>query len=745
MDYRCSDRSSRYFYTVRNVDIVIPVYDGLEETRACLASVWRTVKHSWARVIVINDFSPNPEITAYLRREQSERGGFVLLENEGNLGFVASANRGMLYDPQCDVLILNSDVEVAGNWVERLRDAAYHHDTVASVTPFSNNATVCSFPNMCEDNLLPFGLSVDQVDAQFSMEFGVEDAFQVPTGVGCCMFMRRDCIDQVGVFDLQAFGKGYGEENDWCQRAARAGFRNLHLANCFVYHRGGVSFGVEHDPRLAVALDTLDKKYPSYHADIQRYIARDPARLARVRAWLRLISSLSVPKILMVSHKLGGGTQQHIDELAHLFSGEALCLLLVPQVDGQSVRLSCYDRDNRFKDGLTFDIEFEYEKLLELLRGLGVGRVHIHHTMGLPTRLWGLPADLGCAYDLTVHDYYLVNANPAMVDSNGRFVSQERDDFDQQCAGYRALPEGVSADQWRENQQRIVAGAERVIFPSRDCADRFQYHFPVHNPVIAWHPDSVLLRDALPPQWHFPAARPLRVLVLGSLSKEKGADVLEQVAASLNGRPIEFHLLGYAYRRLGGGVICHGPYHQAEVFDLVRRIDPDLVWFPATWPETYSYTLSIAIVEQLPVVVPNIGAFAERVADRPHSVVAHWDKTTSEWRAFWEDILESRELPASEPSSAPANSAGEDFYALNYLAPVRPLQGSLRHDLLIGLAQSLYGEKLDLSRAERILKRIWRFSRRPLGAMLISMVPFKLQRTIKRSLSHRPMHDIVGK
>ncbi|NND69919.1 MAG: glycosyltransferase [Halioglobus sp.] len=729
---------------MRDVDVVIPVYDGLEETRACLETVRQTVTHAWARVIVINDYSPNPEITAYLRREQAERGGFVLLENEANFGFVASANRGLLYDPQRDVLILNSDVEVAGNWVERLRDAAYHHDRVASVTPFSNNATVCSFPNMCEDNALPFGLTIDAVDAQFSSEFGVEDAFQVPTGVGCCMYMRRDCMDIVGVFDLEAFGKGYGEENDWCQRASHAGYRNLHLANCFVYHRGGVSFGTEHDPRLAVALDTLDKKYPRYHADIQRYIARDPARLARVRAWLRLISDQPVPKLLMISHKLGGGAQQHIDELALRLHGKALCLLLVPQVDGQSVRLSCYDHNDRFKDGLTFDIDIEFDKLLELLRGLGVGRVHFHHTMALHTRLWGLPADLGCGYDFTVHDYYLVNGNPAMVDKNGRYVDEERADFDQQCAGYRPLPDGLGADRWRENQRPIIAGAERVIFPSQDCARRFQRHFAVRHPVIAWHPDSEDLLAAPPPQWHFPTTRPLRVLVLGALSKEKGADVLESVAASLAGAQIEFHLLGYAYRRLGGGVICHGPYNNTEVFDLVRRIDPDLVWFPATWPETYSYTLSIAIAEHLPVVVPDIGAFAERVQGRPHSVVTGWDKSTADWRNFWEGILERRELPAGETIDAPPNASGAHFYGGDYLAPALQVPGNLRGDLLTGLGHNLYGAEMNLSRAERILKRIWRFSRRPVGAMLIALVPFRLQRTIKQTLSRRPMHDIVG-
>ena len=731
---------------MREVDVVIPVYDGYAETEACMQTVLRTVTQDWARIIVINDCSPDPDITAYLRRLQRDTDRFVLLENATNLGFVATANRGMSHDRNRDVVLLNSDVEVAGNWLERMRNAAYHHSDIASVTPFSNNATVCSFPNICENNALPLGLDVAAIDAQFDSEFGVEDAFQVPTGVGYCMYMRRECMEQIGFFDFEAFGKGYGEENDWCQRASRAGFRNLHLANCFVYHRGSVSFGSEHDPRLAIALDTLDKKYPRYHADIQRFIARDPARLARVRAWLRLFASQSRPKILMISHRLGGGAQQHVDELAQHFADKALCLLLTPQIDGQSVRLSCYDREVRFKDGLNFDVGVEYDKLLLLLGGLGLGRVHFHHTMGIHPRLWGLPADLGCPYDLTIHDYYLVNGNPALTDKNGRYVEEDREDFDAQCAGYRPLPDGVSADSWRDNQRPLVANADRVIFPSADCAQRFMRYFAVRNPVVAWHPDSIELAHAPQPTWRLPSHRPLRVLVMGAMSKEKGADILESVSSSIVGKGVEFHLLGYAYRRLGGGVICHGPYDNAEVRSLVRGIEPDVVWFPATWPETYSYTLSIALFEGLPVVVPNLGAFAERVEGRPFSVVADWRLTSEQWCDFWQSVVEKQALPESTVNCAgTAQVRDERFYDESYLSDVPALQASLDRDLLVDLASNLYGGELTLSRSEQILKRIWRFSRRPMGAMIIAAVPFKLQRSIKRRLSHRPMHDIVGK
>jgi hypothetical protein len=238
----------------------------------------------------------------------------------------------------------------------------------------------------------------------------------------------------------------------------------------------------------------------------------------------------------------------------------------------------------------------------------------------------------------------------------------------------------------------------------------------------------------------------LRVLVLGALSREKGADVLEDVASELVGNNIEFHLLGYAYRGLGASVISHGPYDNREVHSLVKSIEPDVVWFPALWPETYSYTLSIALHHGLPVVVPDIGAFVERVQGRPHSPVVKWSKSTAQWRTFWKAVLREKALPGTVGRcSTSCQSVDNDFYRAQYLQAVPTRLASSGAGIPASLGRNLYADGQELSRSERLLNGIWLFTRQPVIAKLVSIVPFRVQRSIKRFLSHRPMHDIVGK
>ncbi len=187
---------------------------------------------------MIDDASPEPELTRYLRGLGS---AVTLLENAANLGFVATVNRGMALHPERDVVLLNSDTVVANDWLDRLRECAWREPATASVTPFSNNATICSYPGFCADNALPQGMSVAELDALFR-DTNRGASVAIPTAVGFCMYIRRDCLEQVGLFDVALFGRGYGEENEFCLRAARRGWQHLLCADVFVYHAGGVSF-----------------------------------------------------------------------------------------------------------------------------------------------------------------------------------------------------------------------------------------------------------------------------------------------------------------------------------------------------------------------------------------------------------------------------------------------------------------------------------------------------------------------
>ena len=189
------------------VDIIVPVYRGLDDTRCCIESVLQSdCSTSW-RLIIINDCSPEIAVSEWLRAIALTDSRIELLENTENLGFVATVNRGMAMSEANDVLLLNSDAEVANNWLDRIQRAAYSSPRVASVTPFSNNATICSYPRFCMPNDLPAGHDTASLDKVFA-EHLAGQTVTVPTGVGFCMYIRRECLAEVGLFDVANFGKG---------------------------------------------------------------------------------------------------------------------------------------------------------------------------------------------------------------------------------------------------------------------------------------------------------------------------------------------------------------------------------------------------------------------------------------------------------------------------------------------------------------------------------------------------------
>ena len=152
--------------TANAIDIVIPVYRNLNLTRRCVESVLRAADPVMGTIHLINDASPEPELVDYCR-EIGAHEGVVLITHSANQGFVRSVNEGFAAAGQRDAVILNSDTEVPANWLTRLRAAADREPKAASITPFSNNATICSYPHFCEDNPIPEGVDCEALDALF--------------------------------------------------------------------------------------------------------------------------------------------------------------------------------------------------------------------------------------------------------------------------------------------------------------------------------------------------------------------------------------------------------------------------------------------------------------------------------------------------------------------------------------------------------------------------------------------------
>lgn len=244
----------------RKVSVIIPVYNAPIDLARCLRSVLTNFA-GISRLIVIDDCSPDSRILEVLSVFRGSR--MEVHRNSENLGFTRTVNRGIDLAAGDDVILLNSDTVVPPGWVGSLKTAAYCGPWVATATPLSNNAGAFSVPEFGVVNALPENLSVDAC-ARLYRAASVGAYPRVPTGNGFCMYIRRDCLDIIGKFDEAAFPVGYGEENDLCMRAVRAGFEHVIDDRTFVFHARSASFGKAKTSLYAAGRAVIRERYPEY-------------------------------------------------------------------------------------------------------------------------------------------------------------------------------------------------------------------------------------------------------------------------------------------------------------------------------------------------------------------------------------------------------------------------------------------------------------------------------------------------
>lgn len=464
------------------VDVIVPVYRGLEDTQRCILSALASPCQTTWHLVVINDCSPEPEVSQWLRELAAQEPRITLLENEENLGFVATVNRGMRLHPDRDVLLLNSDTEVANDWLDRIQRAAYSRPQVASVTPFSNNATICSYPRFCQVNDLPAGHTTASLDQLFAAHLAGH-AVEVPTGVGFCMYIRRACLQAIGDFDEAHFGKGYGEENDFCIRAHNAGWTNLHALDTFVRHVGGISFGDSKSERELNAMRTLAQLHPRYDSDVHRFIGRDPAQWARRVIDVARITCSNKPVILNVTHNREGGTLRHLQEMGQHLATHATFLRLSPAPGGVELRLEG-EFDNLL---LHFNLPQDKAKLVHTLQDLQVAHIHFHHLLGHGPFVSQLPTLLGVAHDFTLHDYYSYCPQISLTDETHRYCGEQGIEQCRQCVRRNPAPGGLDIGTWRALHLPLLEQARTVISPSADAGQRLLKHVPLASLQVVPH------------------------------------------------------------------------------------------------------------------------------------------------------------------------------------------------------------------------------------------------------------------
>ncbi|MEM0906760.1 MAG: glycosyltransferase [Pseudomonadota bacterium] len=613
------------------VNVVIPVYRSLQHVAATLRSVLSSACETPFECVVVDDCSPEPEVSALLQR-LARSGHIRLLVNPHNQGFVQSVNRGMAHNAHRDVVILNADVMVHDGWLDRVMAPLKDDPAIATVTPLSNNATIASYPNFSIDNDFELEVSSQVVDRLAASANG-HTVVDIPTGVGFCMAIRRATLAEVGDFDAATFGLGYGEESDFCVRALKAGWRNVLATGVFVKHYGSTSFGGEGAERSEKAQAKLAEKHPDYPNRVSRHLTADPALSSRIMLDVaRLKHAIGRTSILFFTHTRGGGIETYLEYTRNQLIDDGLrdivnrAIVIQTQQRGFVQVHAFGGRPLPYLPNLeALNVERHKDSLGAIIDLLDPELVHINSFAGLTVpsiaRMMEALVSSQRPYWHVWHDHQPLCPRLTFLDAEERYCGETDAQRCVAClASTSASFEWVRIEDWRARFRTYLSHAEVVSAPTEAAALRARRLADVSKVQIHPHPEPHLENVE-------PLIRPhredgvLRVLIQGAIGPHKGAFLLAAMIRDMRRRklPIHIDVVGYTSSkdiRSGPNVTLHGRYRgDVDAARRVAALQPDLCLVSSIWPETYVFTMSVAMALHLPLATFDLGAQAERARE----------------------------------------------------------------------------------------------------------------------------------
>jgi GT2 family glycosyltransferase/glycosyltransferase involved in cell wall biosynthesis len=631
--------------------VVVPVYGASPDLERCLSAVVAHTDLSRHRLVVVADGPPAPEARRVAEAAVAQWPGRVrLVERPARGGYPAAANAG-IREAAGDVALLNSDTEVTAGWLEKLGEAARRRPRIASATPFSNNATLCSLPRPFVENALPAGHTVASF-ARLVEERSTRLSPEIPTGVGFCLFMTREAIEEVGLLDEEGFGIGYGEEVDWCLRASARGFAHVLDDATFVWHRGGGSFGKEAAGRARASERLLARRHPGFLPGLARFMREDPLSPVRERvvdglrpARRTRAAEAGPARVVHLVHgwppQANGGTEVFARTLA-LFQARRREVAVyarlsdptrpkgdaVELVDG-GVRVRLVVNDFHQRDPLSrnalYDRVFsaDFDRFLD---GERPDLLHVHHLAGHAATLPGLARRRGLPVVCQLQDWWPLCARVNLLHASGEICTGPSPVKCARCRPLTGLPPAAvlnpALHALRAALMRRALAADRYVAGSRFLVRSWG--------ETGWLPGGAPVEVvpygipyALPERPHSERAlrTPLRFGFVGALMPHKGAHVAVEAFCGVPPDAARLRIWGdpdadpaYVERMLertcGADVRIEGRFREEEKSRVFS--DMDVLLVPSVGLESYGIVVDEAMAHGVPVVASRRGALPER-------------------------------------------------------------------------------------------------------------------------------------
>lgn len=263
---------------IMDLSIVIVNWNTGDLLLECIRSVKETVKNQDYEIFVVDNASTDSSLESVERQHTD----LILLKNQKNLGFAKGNNQAL---PLCHgrfVLLLNPDTVLIKDAVDRMCEYLDIHASTGAIGPKLLNedgshqpSTAGSFPTLSVIINEAFGLM--KLFPKFSstrglyIRSGETKSIEVDWVSGACLMTRAEIIKKVGMLN-EGFHLYY-EDQEWCYRMKRSGYKIIFYPQAKVLHYGNQSI-------KKLTLDDQEKNQITHQEYLQNFNSPLEAYLA---------------------------------------------------------------------------------------------------------------------------------------------------------------------------------------------------------------------------------------------------------------------------------------------------------------------------------------------------------------------------------------------------------------------------------------------------------------------------------
>lgn len=265
--------------------------------------------------------------------------------------------------------------------------------------------------------------------------------------------------------------------------------------------------------------------------------------------------------------------------------------------------------------------EFSLSKYAQILSAIldefDIDIVHINSQVGHTFDIFTVPALKTIPIVCTIHDYFYICPTIHLVDTRGEYCGICMEG----AARYNCLDHHsylyskfgrADLDKFRQKFRSVMHHIDVFVFPSHSSKNIFSKYYGIDESIcrVIYHGTNLIKSGNLITKR---GSGKLHIGIIGSMLNHKGKATIQALITSLKKYPVKFYHFGDGDLK-GKNLKKLGRYNRHNIVKLIQSKKIDVNLFLSTWPETFSYTLTESVAANVPPIVSDTGALAERVS-----------------------------------------------------------------------------------------------------------------------------------